>query len=339
MPAYLNGNRIGFACILFTVLLSVLCNPVAQAENRGKAGYIKSSFSYTAAAEENRQRTLFIWYPTSSEEQRFDYRPQIGSAAPDGKVAKGPHPLVIFSHGYLGTGDQTIFLTEELARHGYIVAAVNHADSLAEGFAKQRERPNFGDPKSWDDKKFVDRKEDGVALIDYMLAENARESSPFQAKIDVKRIGMMGHSLGGYTTLGMVGGWPKWKDERIGAALVLSPYSTPFLESGSLRTAKVPIMAQGGTLDFGITPFLPKLVDLLPEPRYYLVFKAENHFGWTNLASVGKTTREAIEQGNPKLITHYSIAFLNRHLRNSGEDQLLDGEGKDLHLFRKGMPK
>jgi len=38
-------------------------------------------------------------------------------------------PLVLFSHGLGGCALQTIFFTEELARHGYVVAAPDHADA------------------------------------------------------------------------------------------------------------------------------------------------------------------------------------------------------------------
>src|SRR5262245_40894822 len=41
-------------------------------------------------------------------------------------AAGGPWPLVIFSHGYGGVRFQSFFLTEQLATHGFVVAAPDH---------------------------------------------------------------------------------------------------------------------------------------------------------------------------------------------------------------------
>src|SRR5690349_19494483 len=38
----------------------------------------------------------------------------------------GPWPLVVFSHGYGGIRFQSFFLTEQLASHGFVVAAPDH---------------------------------------------------------------------------------------------------------------------------------------------------------------------------------------------------------------------
>jgi len=38
----------------------------------------------------------------------------------------GPHPVVVFTHGYTGTFTDYTFLFEDLASRGYVVAAVDH---------------------------------------------------------------------------------------------------------------------------------------------------------------------------------------------------------------------
>jgi predicted dienelactone hydrolase len=47
--------------------------------------------------------------------------------------------------------------------------------------------------------------------------------------IDWQRFGLIGHSLGGYTVLGLGGVWPSWKLDGVKAVLALSPYVQPFL--------------------------------------------------------------------------------------------------------------
>ncbi len=279
------------------------------------AGFRKFKLTYRPAeAEADVERQVYLWYPTADEAPQHRYQGQVGYAKVDAEVADGKHPLILFSHGFMGASDQSIFITEELARQGYIVAALDHADALRAKRDKPLAIPNFGDAKSWDDSKFRDRREDVVALLERMLVVQSQKDSFLLNHIDVERIGAAGHSLGGYTVMGMIGGWPAWEDKRIKSALLLSPYATPFLESGKLADVKVPVMLQGGTWDLGITPFLPLVYDRLKCPRYYLVLKKETHFGWTNLVSLDETTKECIAEGNPELICRYAVAFFDKTL-------------------------
>ena len=95
-------------------------------------------------------------------------------------------------------------------------------------------------------------------------------------------------------------------------------------------------MIQGGTLDFGITPFQPPIYNKLPGPKYLLVLKNETHFGWTNLIALGKTTTEVVKEGNAQLMTDYSVAFFEQHLRgkNGPETELLRQKNPRLDSYR-----
>lgn len=173
-----------------------------------------------------------------------------------------------------------------------------------------------------------------MALLDHCLAEDTRAGARLEKHVDAGAVGVAGHSLGGYTALGLVGGWETWRDKRVQAALLMSPYLTPYLEKERLKGVAAPVMLQGGTLDFGITPFLPRAYRDLRRPKYYLVLEGETHFGWTNLVSLGKTTTEAVEGGNPELIARYSVAFFDRHLkRNKGP--ILDESNERLATYQQ----
>src|SRR5262245_14365287 len=278
-------------------------------------GFRKMTFTYRPKDDAARERQVLLWYPATGEDQPYNYHGQQGYATPDAPVAPGSHPLILFSHGFLGAADQTIFLMEAFARDGYIVAAVNHADAGNRDRKTPVARPDFADVKSWDETKFRDRRDDLVALLDHLLELDDRDDSFLHGHIDRQAVGAAGHSLGGYTVLGLVGGWPSWREPRVRAALLLSPYALPYLRGTNLRSVETPVMLQGGTLDWGITPFLPDVYKPLPGPKYYLVLKNETHFGWTNLISLGKTTKDCVQQGNGKLMTDYSLAFFNHHLR------------------------
>jgi predicted dienelactone hydrolase len=293
-------------------------------------GYRKLQFTYAVGNGPARTRDYFLWYPTRDREDRFDYQGQLGVAAPDGAIAPGRFPLILFSHGFLGAGDQIIFLTENVARMGYIVAAPNHADSGTG--SEPIEIPNFIDAKSWDDQKYLDRRDDISALIDHLL--EAGESAAFlRDHIDEHAIGAAGHSLGGYIVLGMAGARPAWRDRRIRAALLLSPYALPYIDGAALGAIRIPVMLQGGTLDWAITPFLPAVYEKLQAPRYFLVLNGASHFEWTNLISLGKSTTAAIRSGNARWITGYGLAFFDRYLRGQDRSSILEKANSQLYYF------
>jgi len=96
---------------------------------------------------------------------------------------------VLLSHGTGGSAVQMAWLGMELARHGYIAVAVNHPGNnatepyTAEGFALWWERAT-----------------DLSEVLDGMLAD-----ATFGARIDARRVGAAGFSMGGYTVLELAG--------------------------------------------------------------------------------------------------------------------------------------
>ena len=220
-------------------------------------------------------------------------------------AASGRQPVIIFSHGFGGCGGQSKFLTEALAERGYWVFAPNHKDARCGGRGGKPERPDapFRDPERWSDKSFADRADDVRAILKVL-----RDSAAFSSRVDLGRLGLVGHSLGGYTVVGLAGGWSSWKIPGVKAVLALSPYTEPFLVHGTLPGVSAPVMYQGGTLDFGITPSLRKtggVYDASPSPKYFVELAGAGHFAWTNLRA----------DAHERILT-YSLAFLDRYVRN-----------------------
>jgi predicted dienelactone hydrolase len=292
------------------------------------------TLTFKTVAGEERRRQLDLWFPTEAEEGPLNYRGQKGTAAKNAAVAPGKHPVLLFSHGYLGVSDQSIFLTEACARAGYIVASMNHGDALVNIFQKKQDPPKFAEFAKWTDAKYRDRQEDIVALLDQLLAWDQAADSPFFGHVDPQHIGGMGHSLGGYTMLGLAGGWESWREPRIKAAVLLSPFAQPYDVNGQLDKVTIPVMIQGGTLDWGISPFLPPVYKKLPGAKSYLVLKNETHFGWTNLISLGKTTTEAVADGNAELIVRYTIAYFDQHLLEKDRAEVLKAKEPRLEIWK-----
>jgi predicted dienelactone hydrolase len=215
-----------------------------------------------------------------------------------------PAPLVVFSHGFHGCGTQSTFLTDALARAGYLIVAPNHKDAScdAQGRGGAGAEEPFRDPEAWSAETYKDRADDVTRLVAAL-----REDPAWSRQIDWSRVGLAGHSLGGYTVLGLAGGWPAWKLAPVKAVLALSPYCMPFVVKGNLEGARIPIMYQGGTRDLGITPAAKnRCFRETSSPAYFVEFTGAGHFAWTDLTD-----------SRHELIEHYSIAFFDKHLKGS----------------------
>jgi hypothetical protein len=89
----------------------------------------------------------------------------------------------------------------------------------------------------------------------------------------------------------------------------------PFVAHRSLAGLTVPVMYQGGTLDFGITPWLRRrdgACDLSPAPRYCVIFSRAGHLAWTDL-------RAAAHQD----MIDYAVAFFDHYVRGTPPAPLL----------------
>jgi predicted dienelactone hydrolase len=210
--------------------------------------------------------------------------------------------VLIFSHGFGGCATGVRYLMKALAKHGYWVFAPQHKDgSCTRRMAGRPEEP-FRDAVHWSDHTYSERRDDILALEGALKVDRR-----FAAKLDFSQLGYLGHSLGGYTVLGLAGAWPSWMSApKPRAVLAMSPYVEPFLSHGTFGTVDVPVMLQGGTVDFGITPSLTRAggaYDALKAPKYLAVFTGARHLSWGNVGSADLHT--AIITGAIAFLDHY----------------------------------
>lgn len=215
-------------------------------------------------------------------------------------AGRAPAPLVIFSHGFHGSSTQSTFLMKALADHGYLVFAPNHKDA---GMGKTvKPEAGFGDAAAWSDATYRDRADDIRSLLKALKSD-----SKWSSLIDWSEVALAGHSLGGYTVLGLAGGWQSWLMPEVKAVLALSPYCTPYIQKKTLGAINAPVMYQSGSRDFGIGPFVKKsggAYDQTSSPAFYIEFDGAGHLAWTDL----NTTYQAG-------VTSYSLAFLDKYVR------------------------
>ncbi len=287
-------------------------------------------------------RNVAVWYPAAVAEPVSNPGKSgfSSSVAVDAPPAACPRvPLVLFSHGLGGCALQSTFVTEELARHGYVVAAPDHADAAcaigsdALNFGNLRTDMPLLDPASWNERSEIGRLRDLRAVIRLVAGD------PQLARIaDTSRIGAIGHSLGGYAVLGMAGAWPAWRTPAVKAVVAFSPYVAPFIAHGTLGQLQVPVMYQGAALDWGMTPNLEGphgAYAATPPPKFFVKLAVGTHLEWTNLTCADQSNVDTCLKARPNaaLIDRYAIAFLDRYLKGK-PGELLAEPGLGLESYR-----
>lgn len=117
----------------------------------------------------------------------------------------GPHPVIVFSHGAGDSNASSPLLMRHWATHGYVVILPTHLFGprplLERSIARLRQelmRPREMGPAAW-----KERTSDIAAVIDNLDA--LAELGALKGRMDSTRIGVGGHSFGGYTALLIAG--------------------------------------------------------------------------------------------------------------------------------------
>ena len=167
----------------------------------GQVDILKFDRSTGKAPLYDRPLKLEIWYPATipaGQQEKTAYLSAAfgtqntggsfeiaGKALRDAPPASGQiFPLVIVSHGYPGSRTFMTYLTENLASKGYVVAAIDHTDSV------------FGEVRGFQS-TLLNRSNDQLFTIEAIgsLGLNA----------DIGNVAVVGYSMGGYGALASAG--------------------------------------------------------------------------------------------------------------------------------------
>ncbi|MCB9761000.1 MAG: dienelactone hydrolase family protein [Alphaproteobacteria bacterium] len=253
----------------------------------------------------------------------------LDEALPD--TTHGPFPLVIFSHGNGGMRLQSVFLTEVLASHGYVVAAPDHVgntlgDMLVPGM----------DELASTTESFRYRPDDIHHVLEMLWGQDD------VAPVSDGLWGMSGHSLGGFSALRAAGMEPD-----VGAVVAEAPPDAALALAGTGTDPdelEMPVLIQAGT-DDQILDYEDNAVASFAEltaPAFLATYYDAGHFTFSDLCvlelgplqevirdSVGNVLEDGCGADNlpPELalplIRHHAIALFNGALRDSPESAAL----------------
>src|SRR6516165_281335 len=184
----------------------------------------------TIEAVDARRHRMFpceIWYPAAPENSGRDLAPETQDeftvpprplhrqmSVRDARARSGAWSLIVFSHPSLFHRRSATYLCTHLASHGYVVAALDHSEVIAPELA-WREDATEEETKARIDEIISSRIPDIRVLLERLL-----EAPPFDPDValDAERVGIAGHSAGGWTALAT----PDY-ESRVRAIVALAP--------------------------------------------------------------------------------------------------------------------
>lgn len=290
-------------------------------------------------AVRDRTFTCEVWYPAAASHLGQDLAPATqdsftvpGFPAPrrqaavrDAGAERGLHPLIAFSHHSGGPRRMATFLTTHLASHGYLVAALDHSEAFVPELGRR--------PDETAEQKAVrleaviaNRVPDVRFLLDRFLEEGSWDSD---ARPDPTRVGLVGHSFGGWTALAVPDVEP-----RVRAVVALAPGGAsrrkPGIIPATLRFAwgrDVPTLYLVAEDDTSLPiAGMHELFDRTPATRRMVVLRRADHMHFMDAV-------EAMHEAVRGMPLSGELAWLPKEMRPVAD--LCTGE--QAHAFVRGL--
>jgi dienelactone hydrolase len=240
--------------------------------------------------------------------------------------ARGPFPVIIFSHGALASKDCYSDLGKYWASFGYVSLHPSHDDSIADEGYRGTLHEAISDPRNWQNRpKDISFIIDSFPQLEKLVPE-------LQGKLDRRHIGVGGHSFGAYTAE-LIGGVTvsvpgkakpeSFADRRVSAILLLSPQGEGRmgLTANSWDHLRLPMLLMYGSRDFGAWG---EPADWRAEPyrkspsghKYQVELVGGTHMGFAGPSKSGSILNQQFQCA--KLET---LAFWNAYLKKNRDAQ------------------
>lgn len=239
-----------------------------------------------------------------------------------------PAPVVILSHGFGSEAKSFNYLGEHLASYGIAAVSVEHIGSdynyklkFLEGANKNAIAPQ----------EFIERPLDVHSVLDELERRNSNNLA-LKGDLDLNKIGVIGHSLGGYTALALAGAeidvarlrhqcpnkkidlnmsllmqcqakdlvaQQKLADPRIKGVIAISPIASAILGEKSLSKIFIPTAIVSGNKDI-IAPVVQEQVYpftwLSAKDKYLAMMIPGDHFSISELPPKEPKNHTIIEE-------------------------------------------
>jgi dienelactone hydrolase len=256
----------------------------------------------------------------------------ITNSCVDAPMTNGVHPMVVFTHGYTGTFTDYTFIAEDLASRGYVVASVDHtyeatAVEFPDGrFVKSRLGSHLGNTWRGDDVTLtfatLVRLQDLRFVVSELERLNIKAGDPFAGRLDVSRIAIAGHSLGGTTAFLALE-----QDARFRAAIILDGY----LPAALIHPTPMPVLVLNtGHMEGSVDHC--RLWNSLRGPRVSVNLSGAEHVVPSDAVWLAKGAIQTGSMGPESTVAairDHVAAFLDTNLRGRPSDPLLTGPSAD----------
>ncbi|MFJ3224399.1 alpha/beta hydrolase family protein [Streptomyces sp. NPDC086783] len=240
----------------------------------------------------------------------------------------GRFPVVLFSPGAGGVRTQNTAWAEELASHGYIVAALDHpydsaAVVLADGRTITTKLTSTGDRDKderlgagWTAVRAADLR---FALTQLERLDRGEATGPLTGRLDTGRVAVTGHSMGGAAALQAAR-----QDRRFDAVIDLDGYPHGPLSPSLHQPTLALTQAITSETDPRYLPRLTKALRLGTATSYRLTIPGAAHLTFMDaplylppmpslVGTLGRTE-------SPRVVAAATLAFLNASLRHETGD-------------------
>ncbi|MFH2002849.1 MAG: dienelactone hydrolase [Planctomycetota bacterium] len=254
-------------------------------------------------------------------------------------LEKRPSPVILFSHGLGGSREGSAYMGRHWASRGYVAVFLQHPGSdtsLWEGRPKGQRMEAMRNAANG--KNFILRVQDVTAVLDQLERWNGTDDHVLARKLNLKSVGMAGHSFGAVTAQAVSGqlfanGKAMFTDTRIAAAIAMSPSSpnrgTPEEAFGKVSLPWLLMTGTNDTAAIGHADMKSRLAvfpALPPGHKYEIVLHGAEHSAFTDRALPGDT--EPRNPNHHRVILALTTAFWDSYLLNNAAARAwLDGNG------------
>jgi dienelactone hydrolase len=197
-----------------------------------------------------------------------------GTGSPVDQPAAGRFPLVVFSHGLKGSPERYQAALTGWAAAGFVVVAPTfpHTSQYSTDFRRS---------------DIVRQPNDVRYVLNQIRRLNTTPGDPLAGHIDTTRIAAIGHSAGGYTTMGL---FTAGHDPSLKAGVVMAGWLAPGAFAGPPAT----MLFLQGTAD----PIVPaarsrRAFDRVPWSKAYLLLRHNSHATYLQPGQIGYALMES----------------------------------------------